>query len=300
VDFATIIGQRWHTPPAPTLIAKETPTRVPIVVSHLVGATAMKAPTLKPPVEAAYTFHVHHQPLKHSDTWVDGRYAKVPFIPAGGLCLFDLASSPVAWVHDPFDFTRFYVNRATLEDLAYEQNIHFRGELRLPVLGHADPVLEHLSLALISRRRVLGTETDSLFSDWIALAFHAHIVSTYANGARVKSRPKGALPPRRLQHISDWVEQRLNGPLSIAALAGEVGMSPGHFARSFREATGATPHRWLMAKKLERAKTLLLASDLPISQIALDCGFVDQSHLTRAFNRGIGLSPASWRRMNRN
>jgi AraC-like DNA-binding protein len=66
--------------------------------------------------------------------------------------------------------------------------------------------------------------------------------------------------------------------------------------RAFRESFGAPPHTYLMRRRMERAQDLMLSTETSIGQIALDCGFADQSHLTRLFHKIVGESPAAWRR----
>ncbi|MES2185832.1 MAG: AraC family transcriptional regulator [Pseudomonadota bacterium] len=89
------------------------------------------------------------------------------------------------------------------------------------------------------------------------------------------------------------------GRLSIAEVAAACQLSRGHFSKAFRASTGLPPHRWLMAQRIERARQLLLHSPLSISEIADDCGFSDQSHLTRAFSDALGLAPRQWQRKHR-
>ena len=79
-------------------------------------------------------------------------------------------------------------------------------------------------------------------------------------------------------------------------LAEECGLSPRHFARAFRQSTGVPPHRWLMRHRVQRAKELLRRQALSLADIALRCGFADQSHFTRVFSREVGFSPGQWRR----
>jgi AraC family transcriptional regulator len=69
-----------------------------------------------------------------------------------------------------------------------------------------------------------------------------------------------------------------------------------HFARAFRQSIGASPHQWLLARRIDKAMSLLAGSDLTLAQIALACGFSDQSHLTRVFKVAVGTSPGRWRR----
>jgi transcriptional regulator GlxA family with amidase domain len=90
--------------------------------------------------------------------------------------------------------------------------------------------------------------------------------------------------------------ERLDGPLSIIEIADAVDMAPEYFARAFRQAMGEPPHRWLMRKRVERAKDLMKIPGSSLAEIASVCGFVDQSHLTRVFTRTVGITPGRWRR----
>jgi AraC-like DNA-binding protein len=87
--------------------------------------------------------------------------------------------------------------------------------------------------------------------------------------------------------------------MSIGDIAGVLGLSPSYFARAFLKTTGLPPHRWLLQRKLLRAKQLLRGTSLPLTEISSTCGFADQSHFTRVFGRTERLTPARWRRVNR-
>jgi AraC family transcriptional regulator len=291
------VGRRFHRPRAPTVIALARPSRIPIVISHVVSEVPTLEKTLPPPVETAFAIHVHHRPLISAEAWIDGKHANMPPLGAGGICLFDLRTSPVALVHEPFEFSRFQIARATLDDLAYEHGLPRVRELRVPEFGHRDPTIYHLALAMMARIKMFGDEVDTLFTDWIALAFHAHVVRAYGDSEGHKPW-RGALTPQRLRHVCALMIDRLADPLSIPEIAAQINMAPGHFARAFRQATGRSPHRWLMDSRIERAKELL-RSDMTLAEIALTCGFVDQSHLTRVFAQRERLTPGAWRRLNR-
>lgn len=85
----------------------------------------------------------------------------------------------------------------------------------------------------------------------------------------------------------------------VAELARRCGLSRSHFTRAFRISIGTPPHRWLVRQRLRRAGEMLERTDERISAIALNCGFADQSHLTRIFGAVMGVSPAAWRRQRR-
>jgi AraC family transcriptional regulator len=79
-------------------------------------------------------------------------------------------------------------------------------------------------------------------------------------------------------------------------LAAECHLSPRYFANAFKKSTGIAPHRWLVLRRVARARDLLSATDMALAEIAIVCGFADQSYFTRIFARYEGLSPGRWRR----
>jgi AraC family transcriptional regulator len=76
-----------------------------------------------------------------------------------------------------------------------------------------------------------------------------------------------------------------------------AGFQEGHFARAFAINVGRPPHQWLLDQRVNLARQLLGHSELSISEIAVRCGFADQSHFTRVFSAKVGLTPGRWRRI---
>jgi AraC family transcriptional regulator len=95
--------------------------------------------------------------------------------------------------------------------------------------------------------------------------------------------------------VRDYIETNLDDRLTLSDLAGVACLSPYHFSRSFKEAVGVGPQRYVMQRRLERAKTLVRRSSQPLAAIAQEVGFVDQSHLTSIFRREIGMTPGRYR-----
>jgi AraC-like DNA-binding protein len=294
-EIADGLGRRFHGPSAHTIIARVRPTLQGITISRVVSDTPNPDVTLPPKLEAGYSIHLHHKTLLDGETWIDGKHAEMPPIMVGSICIFDLETSPVARVHDPLDFTRFGISQATVMDLAYERGQSTSGRLRIPGLGHPDPVIQSLALALVNRAKMFGQETDSLFADWIGLAFHPHLIDTY--GETPATGPvRWSIAPWRLRRACEMMMEKLSAPLSIAEIAAAVDMTPEYFARAFRQAVGEPPHRWLMRKRIDRAKQLMKVSRSSLAEVAWACGFVDQSHLTKVFSRMEGVTPGVWRR----
>jgi AraC-like DNA-binding protein len=107
---------------------------------------------------------------------------------------------------------------------------------------------------------------------------------------------RGGLAPWQLRRVTDHMRAHLGEDLTIAALAGLVGLSPFHFARSFKVSTGVSPGRYQAMLRLERAKEAMAASDGSLEEIAREVGFETGQGLTRLFRRELGVSPRTWRR----
>ncbi len=93
------------------------------------------------------------------------------------------------------------------------------------------------------------------------------------------------------------MSEDLGGRIRLDQIAKACGLSLRHFSRAFRQSLGIPPHQWLLDQRIRHAKELLRDPGLPLFDIAIACGFGDQSHFSRAFFRAVGLSPGLWRRM---
>lgn len=100
---------------------------------------------------------------------------------------------------------------------------------------------------------------------------------------------------RHLLRARDLAASRYHEPLDVAALAARAHVSPSHFARCFREAYGATPHQFLLAKRIERAAFLLRETDRPVSAVSLDVGWASLGTFSSTFKRLLGVTPTAYR-----
>src|SRR5215471_8145446 len=115
--------------------------------------------------------------------------------------------------------------------------------------------------------------------------------------AAVRAGPgsRGGLPPRALRRVREYIEAHLQENVSLQALAGIAGKSTYHFARAFKQSEGLPPHEFLVRCRLRRAQELLAGTNLPLAEVALACGFADQSHFAHRFRRQVGLTPGRYR-----
>ena len=214
----------------------------------------------------------------------------------GAVHIADLAERPSAYVCSPFHSVLFRLPRATMDDFARENGSLAIGSLDCTP-GVTDPVLAGIAAALLPALE-RPAETSRLFLDHMALALCAHLASTYG-GARSRRATVAGLAPWQERRAKELLAGNLARHVSLAEVAAECGLSRGHFSRAFKATTGQSPHAWLIGRRVEAAQHMLQASSASLSEIAIACGFADQSHLTRVFGARTGSSPAQWRRMRR-
>jgi transcriptional regulator GlxA family with amidase domain len=107
---------------------------------------------------------------------------------------------------------------------------------------------------------------------------------------------RGGLAPWQIRKVTSHVETHLDRPIRNEELAALVRLNSSHFGRAFRNSFGEPPHEYVIRRRVEHAQGLMLSTDASLSEIALNCGLADQSHLTRLFRRFAGESPRAWRR----
>ncbi|OWY28550.1 helix-turn-helix domain-containing protein [Herbaspirillum robiniae] len=213
----------------------------------------------------------------------------------GGIYIRDFSEDYRADIHGAFDFLLVELPRAFFEQSGQDQ----RG--RIPglktVTGLYDPVLEHLAHAL-APALARPDEASMLFVDQIGVAIGTHVMQRYG-GARAPRGVRGGLSRLHEERAKQMLMEKVRGNVSIPEIARECNMSASYFLRAFKESTGQTPHQWLMAQRVQRAREFLRDTELPLAEVAIACNFYDQSHFSRVFSQVVGTSPGSWRRHSR-
>jgi AraC family transcriptional regulator len=194
-----------------------------------------------------------------------------------------------------FDTAHIYLRREMIERVIDERCIATTSPPMQPFFGIRDPLIEHLALASVAALDKPSKST-SFYVDHLAWALAAHLIETHGrSSAPPKSHYQG-LTDRQLKRAEEFMVEHLEGDLSVEELAAAASLSPVYFARQFKLRTGSSPHRYLRSLRIKRAKQLLRNDCISIAEIAFDCGFCHQEHMTRVFRAECGTTPAAFRR----
>jgi AraC family transcriptional regulator len=171
----------------------------------------------------------------------------------------------------------------------------------VPCFNAPDLQIEGLGLSMLSEMKSGGLGGE-LYAESLANVLALHLLrehSSLGRGSRRRiehesERGKG-LSRRSLALATDYINDNLPGKLTLEEIAGSANMSPYHFARAFKINTGLSPHRYVVQKRVERARSLLAETNLTTSEIASAVGFSSRSHLAFHFRRLLGVSPSALR-----
>jgi AraC family transcriptional regulator len=255
--------------------------------------------TTAPIRDDAFLIALQLQACPDFDLYADGRLIRPREFEAGAVAIFDLRTNLAMDRRDPFHAVDLYIPRKSLDALAEDAGAPVIDELHHePGKALLDPVARHLLLAIRPALAAPG-QASELFVDHLAMALATHVAHTYG-GMRARSEPKlGTLARWQERRAKELLAANLTGGITLADLAKACELSIRHFTRAFRGTTGLSPHAWLLRLRIEKAKSLLMSSRRALAEIALECGFADQSHFSRTFQRAVGSSPGEWQRLHR-
>jgi AraC family transcriptional regulator len=173
------------------------------------------------------------------------------------------------------------------------------GHVDMPAaFGACDPQVVSLVNALVDET-VAGGPTGALYAEHLGAALALRLAGCYAPGRLGPRASRGGITPQRLRRIDDYIEAHLDRRVSLEELAALAELSLSHFARQFKVTSGRAPHEYVLHRRLERARQMLLETGGTVSEIAVHCGFSDPSHFVRAFRRHFGATPGHWRSRSR-
>jgi AraC-like DNA-binding protein len=244
----------------------------------------------------AFTIGLQLRPYAFHELWYEGKAVPVRDVRPGDTILFDLRTVQAARLTVPFHSLQFFLSRALLKELADDLGSPAIDEIRCGAgEPFADPVIARMGNAV---RPALAApdEANDLFASHLMLSMTIYVCATYGDLRTAREVP-GGLSAWQRRAATELIDAHIDGSLPLSRVAGVCGLSTSHFAHAFRRSLGMAPHRWLLQRRVERAMELLKRSNYPLSDVALACGFADQSHFTRVFRKATGHAPGAWKQL---
>lgn len=197
-------------------------------------------------------------------------------------------------LYGQFDFVLIELSHRYLDDIGREHDgIEIGGLSCAP--DAQDAVLGHLAHAVADSLDVPGA-LNALFVEQMGLAMGTHLARRYGSARARDLQRKGVLSAAKVARAKELLMEKANLGVSIEEVANECELSRGYFIRAFSRTTGLTPHQWLLEQRVAHARQLIETTAMTLAEIAVVCGFADQSHLNRVFARIVGHPPGAWRR----
>lgn len=165
----------------------------------------------------------------------------------------------------------------------------------MPQVAIFDPVVDRIEQLLALEMK--NTQASPLlYIDSLMTALSVHLLRQYrTRSTRLRENFTG-LNSHQLRPAVDYIHAHLAENISLQTISQVVGMSQYHFVRCFKQAIGISPYQYLIQQRIERAKQLLQKSQLPLTEIAISCGFANQSHFTTCFKQQTGATPRYFRK----
>ena len=244
---------------------------------------------VQPPLDQHYIV-MHLGGAKRVARSCDG--APVSTIAERGSLTFVPAGTAFTWnTSGPIAFAHLYLRPQQLDEvMGSEFDLEGRGATLVERVGFRDPQLERLLGRMIeeceSRTQASPLLLDSLLESLLIRLARNHASRVITGHSRAL-----ALAPHRLQRVLEFIDANLGREIDLADLVAAAGSSQFHFSHAFNAATGCSPYRYLIQRRIEYAKVLLMTCDDPLSVISSKCGFNSRHQFAVMFKRAVGVGP---------
>jgi AraC family transcriptional regulator len=203
-------------------------------------------------------------------------------------------SSRWYWMND-IEVSHIYISQALMAKVAGEI---FQKDIDRVFVDHY-PIVNDATLSRLMESyeaESLSKEPGSgLFAQSLEIQLCIHLIRKYIR-CGVRDEAVSRISKSRLDTLQLYITTHLAGTISVKDMAAIVDLSPSHFVRVFGAIFGVSPHQYVQAQRLKRAERLLSTlHDVPLKAVAMDCGFADQSHMTRLFKEKLSMTPKEYR-----
>jgi AraC family transcriptional regulator len=223
---------------------------------------------------------------------VDGQSQRTS-LPAGSVFLY--GEREFVWHHrvKPSEYVNLALDPALLQQIAVENGLSAATEVEHRVIFQDSTIL-HVAQLLKAEMLSSGL-AGNLYVESLRNLLAVHLLRNHTRGIVQPKAEVVHLEGLKLKQLKDYIEEHLAEDLAIATLAALIPMSQFHFARAFKVAIGEPPHRYIMQRRIERAKVLLSIKRLSVAEVSYQTGFSSQSHFTAQFRKAVGMTPKQFR-----
>lgn len=200
------------------------------------------------------------------------------------------------WTED-IDVSHIYLSNELMSRVAIDVMGRPIEDVRLyDVLRTQDPVLTSVVGAITTEVRSFGIG-GSLYVEALSMQLTIHLLRNYASVTFKEQGTAGCLSQLQKKRLLEYIDAHLQDPIRLDEMADAVGLGVWTFSKKFNESFDCSPHTFVTDQRVERAKRMLQAGTLAIKEIAYDCGFSDQAHLTRVLRSKLGITPGQIKRV---
>lgn len=220
--------------------------------------------------------------LKVGDEW-----KKVVCETGALICLSSPGNAPTIKWPQPFHAVGIFIDPAYVSEILGINNFEFT-----TLINTQETFLQDIAAKLIAA----GNEeifAEKVYADSLIVACITHLAKTYRN-SKDEYFPKGKLNQSQLKLVIDFAYANMQLNIGLHEMAAVVHLSPYHFGRLFKQTIGLSPYQYVLSLKIECAKKMIRRKSGPISEIAYQLNFSDQSHFSNAFRKATGISPRQY------
>ena len=204
-------------------------------------------------------------------------------------------TSPAAKFEQELGFILLSFEPEFLINAVYE-SVHIDSIEIIQQIKTYDPLIKEIGLA-IKRELEISVADSRLYVESAANMLAVHLLKRYSMRKFNLKEYSDGLPKYKLKEITDYINDNLDQNLSLAQMSQLVQMSPHYFATLFKESMGIAPHQYITKCRIEKAKSLLAARELSVTQVSYLVGFKSQSHFTKVFRKYVGVTPKEFRKI---
>jgi AraC family transcriptional regulator len=211
------------------------------------------------------------------------------------MLLLPARTSAFFWWNETDECVVFAIEPTTLQQIAIETDCLNPTQVELrPIVYDRDPKIEFFAKAFHEEMQNNGLG-GQLYGESLANLFLIHLLRHYCAFEPKLKQYQAGLPKHKLQQAIDYIQANLDQKLSLEAIAQHLNMSVYYFCELFKQSMGIAPYKYVLQQRVERAKLLLKDEERAIVDIALECGFANQTHLNKHFRKLTGMTPKTYR-----